>query len=286
MMFRPAKSKTGPLWVGILIVFTGITTLVIAWLGISTLWGISTLSYELTPDRVEISYGINSASFERSAITDVYILESPRRARRIVGTSVPGFYQGRWSFEQTGPITLYATALTSVTVIETPERTWGITPLEAERFVQALVAGEVGQFPAVPTRATGSINAILALLFLVTVPLLGGSTYYVSRVGRKMAYELTDTELLIHGGFRPVRVPYSSISDVRIDSPGGLPFRAFGIGLVGLHWGRFAWRDAGPNLRMYATRLRPLVLIRAGDRTYGITPEDEQGFLAALQKRL
>lgn len=70
----------------------------------------------------------------------------------------------------------------------------------------------------------------------------------------------------------------------QISPTGGV--RILGTGMPGLYWGRFWWKQAGPGLRLYVTRYKPLVLISAGGLTYGVTPREEGRFVEELRRRL
>lgn len=255
------------------------------WIAVSTTLGARTLVYEITPSEVVITYGLKKTRIDRSEMIAVELIERPTRGRRIFGTNVPGLKQGRWSFEETGRITLFATSLTPLLVIETESGKWGISPQEPQAFLEALETGATGEFQPVPGGGAGPLIALL-LIVLLTAGIVVGLIVYVFRVGRNIAYELGDDGVLIHGSWRPVRIPYEKITGVRIANPDGVPWRLFGIGMPGLHWGSYGWKQAGPNLQLYATRLKPLVLISAGARTFGITPEDDERFVEELKKRI
>lgn len=255
------------------------------WIAVSTTLGARTLVYEITPSEVVITYGLKKTRIDRSEITAVELIEQPTRGRRVFGTNVPGLKEGRWSFEETGRITLFATSLTPLLVIETESGKWGISPQDPQAFLAAVESGATGAFQPVPSGGSGPFIALL-LLVLLTAGIVVVLIFYIFRVSRNIAYELTDDAVLIHGSWRPVKIPYAKITGVRIANPEGVPLRLFGIGMPGLHWGSYGWKQAGPNLQLYATRLKPLVLISAGARTFGVTPEDDERFAAELKRRI
>lgn len=282
MLYRPPKAKVGSfLWIFSLsmVVLMGF----VSWIAIRTAWGAATMVYEVTPSHVVITFGPDVIEIPRNELIGVQVIEEPTRGRRIVGTSMPGLKEGSWSFAETGRITLYATTTHPLTVLETPERKWGISPDDPSAFVDAVNSGDARVFDPVAASSSSGIVAILVLSGL-SVLLVVGVVIHMRRVAGTIGYELGPDDLLIHGSFRPIRIPYKSISSVSIEEPTGVPFRTMGIGLPGLHWGSFSWKALGPNLRIYATRLKPLVVVRAGSRTIGITPEDDQGFVEALKR--
>jgi hypothetical protein len=235
-------------------------------------------------EAVTIRYAPTTIRIPRAEITRVYVLEHPTQGRRLMGTAMPGLYEGRWSFAETGRITLYCTVQSRVVLIETVGGKWGITPDDPERFVQAFNKGEFGQWaPA----AAGSFPWII-LLPLIELPLFALVFWAVRTFmpdPRTIRYTLEQDSLLISGGVTRVRVPYSAISEVKIAAPPGTPFRSWGAGLPGLYWGSFAWKAAGPGLKLYATQVKPLVLISAGRSTYGVTPGEPEQFVAELARR-
>lgn len=284
MQFHPPKPKPRPLlWTIAAIALLGF--LLPAGLSIYTLWGASTLTYEITPDEVLIVYGPSTSRIEREAIQSVRMVDRPTQGRRHVGTSIPGHYQGRWSFAETGPVTLYATSLERLVIVEAEERKWGISPRDAEGFLAAVESGEKGSFPPVPSDDFGGF-AVLGLLPLLLALALGFTVAYLLRVIRGIRYELAPDGLLIHGGWKPIRLPYDKVERVEIAEPEGSPLKSFGVALPDLYWGSFSWMQAGPNLKLHATRLRPLVLITFGKLTYGVSPEEPERFVAALKERL
>lgn len=80
-----------------------------------------------------------------------------------MGTGLPGLQQGRWTFAETGPIILYSTRLSHVTVIETSTGSWGITPADPEAFAKALADGQAGRFEPVFVMGFGRLLPFLLL---------------------------------------------------------------------------------------------------------------------------
>lgn len=284
MKFDPSSSHRPTLLVLVaLLALAG--CLVPAGLAVYTLWGASSLGYELTPEEILISFGPSTSRIDRASVERVEVIEAPAGARRIVGTSIPGLYQGRWSLEGTGSVSLYATSLERLVVIETPEGNWGISPEDPGAFMAALEAGETGSFAPAP-RNDVTRFAVLGALPLVIALVVAVAIFRVLRIGRRIHYELTSKELLIHGGRTPIALPYRKIKSVQLAIPAGRPLKSFAISTPGLYWGSFRWPQAAPNLKLHATQLRPLVLVECGETTYGLSPEKAEKFVAALKERL
>lgn len=282
--FAPEPVRTsGWLWL-LTLLLTGLT-LLFFFLFTQIIWGAATLSYQLTPAEVVIRYGAVTTHLSRSEIQRTATLPVTG-ARRIAGTNMPGLQEGRWTFNETGSIRLYSTTTQPLTILETPRGKWGISPQDPAAFTRALENGETGNWAPVRNGSPWQVAAY----FLLFIPLLvvGPAVlyYYLYRIPRRMAYLLTDDALVIEGGWSPRRIPYDEITGVEIASPPGSPWKTMGAAAPGIYWGGFAWKAAGPGLSLYATRYKPLVLIRAGRRTIGITPAPAEEFVAELQRRL
>lgn len=283
MRFQPPATRAGPL-VWILAISCLALGIFLLWLNIRTIWGAQTISYEITEADVIVNFGPQSVVLNRASVSEIAIIEQPSRARRHVGTSAPGLYQGRWSFAETGRIELYATSLRPLTVIVAEQGKWGISPMDPQGFVDTFESEATGLFPAVPTENTWFLIIFAATSLLLCV-VLGVLSFYLFSVMRNLAYELTDEQIIVHGGWRPIVIPYDAVTDVQLMEPKGQPFRTWGVGAPGLYFGRFSWRSVGPNLRLYATRLRPLVVVTTDEKTYALTPENPQHFIEELGKR-
>ena len=284
MRFHPPKPKSWP-------IASIVTILTLAFLlpTSSCLFaiGASTLTYQITPDEVVIVFGPSTSRIEREAIQEVQLLDRPTpiRRARIAGTSVPGHHLGHWTFEETGRVMLYATTLQSLVLLETENQKWALSPQDTEGFVAALRGGGTGNFAPVPTKSRLGLF-VYALLPPVLLAAVGYPINYMLRVRRCMGYELAPDEMIIHGASKPVVLPYTHIDSVEIAEPQGTPQITRGLALSGLYCGSFSWRNVSQNLKLYATRLRPLILIKSGDVTYGLSPEEPERFIAALNERL
>lgn len=286
LVFPPYRAGGRGLFWGMIVATLLISCLPLA-LTASSAWGYATLRYELTPSELVIVYGGSVTRIPRQSITAVQELRPTGGVRRM-GTALPGLQQGKWSFNETGPITLYATARGGeppLTVLETAAGKWGITPQDAAGFRQALQTGQTGVWQ--PQRAGNAWPAMLALPVFGLVILLGVGGILLAFVPRpdRIQYELADDAVLVRGGWGPIRIPYDWIVAAEAASPQGAPWRLMGAALPGVYWGSFHWKQVG-SFNLYGTRCKPLVLIRTHRATYGLTPADEAGFLQALRARI
>jgi len=253
------------------------------WLLIRTAWGAYNLHYTLTETDLRITFGPTTVEIPRADIIKAETM-NVTKGRRHFGTALPSLQEGRWSFAETGVIRLYSTSTRPLTVLETPTGKWGISPSDPEAFLQALQSGATGRWDPVPTNAgTASVifASIIGVLSLVTVLLLLG----VERGAAHMKYILDRDALVIHVGWLKTRIPYRQMESVEVTQIRGRPARTFGAAFPGFYWGHFYWKDGGGSVRLYCTRLDPVVLIRTRTGTYGVSPADTEVFVAALSRR-
>jgi hypothetical protein len=284
--FGTVRTKISVLWLKYLMLLLSLVMLLPLGLLFQTVRGAATMSYIIHPDNLVIRYG-SQHSILLSDIRAVGELHLTGLSR-IAGTSAPGLYEGNWRSQETGPIKLYATHLDSVVVIITEGTTYGITPADPAAFIAALEKHQVGTFaPATPKGNPVVALLPMILLVLVLIPGLWIMMGYIWRFPERLTYELGDSALVIETGWRPVRVPYGEIETVEETTLTGWPMRLVGTSLAGLHWGSFSWSAVpGKRINLYATQLKPLVLIRAGKRSLGLSPADGDGFVSALRERI
>lgn len=257
----------------------------VTWLMVNAVWGARSMTYDVSPAGVTIRFGLSRVQIPLGDILEVRIEEQPSGLRRVVGSNFPGMYQGRWTSATTGTIYLYATSLKPLVVIETADRRYGVSPRETAAFVAAVESGTPGTFEPLPTTAAWGLAALAAIPVLLMIPVLVMVHAHL-RIARRVAYELTDDALLIHGPSRPISIPYSEIESVRIESPPGFPLQAGGASVPGFYWGSCTWKAVSRNLRMHATQLRPIVLFNRRRSVYGVSPEQPERFVAELKRRL
>jgi hypothetical protein len=124
---------------------------------------------------------------------------------------------------------------------------------------------------------------VLVLCLAVMLPLLFLSAHAVS-------YTLeADSLVLRYGKLVEYRLPYQAIRTVRpytLTRREPIPLQGNSAQLPGLDTSAYHTPDAG-NIKLLATGSPgPLVLIEAEGGNYGITPQDEEGFLTALRRQI
>lgn len=246
------------------------------------------MQYQVTATAVRVRSGLRNVEVPLAEVVDVTLVEKPTGGLRVFGTGLPGLKTGRWRFTETGDINLYATQLDALVVVDAGDDRWGLSPSDPQGFMQAIANRTPGTFQ--PPGSLPRVLLGLAVPVLLVVVAAGAVLYTmgaVGRFGKALRYELGPEGLTIRTGLRPVRIGYREIGQVETASPKGFPLRLAGASVGGLLWGRFRWPEAGPKLRLYATRMKPLVLLRLKDgRTFGITPAQSEQFVAAVEQRL
>lgn len=285
MEFRAAGARRQSfLWIFVVIVMVAIS-LPVFFIGRSLLGSLS-LSYRLTPDHLVVEYGPGGLTLGRSEIDSAEVYPRLTKGMRTGGTAMRGLYDGRWRFAETGPITLFAASTEPVVVVRAKDgQVWGITPQNPEEFVAALREGKTGGWePKRNGSPWWALTVLLPLLPLagIFVPIL----LYYMRLPERIRYTLAEDALLVTGGRVRLAMPYGEIESIDVGPFKGTPWRKWGAGLPGLLWGKFYWKQAGGSLELYATGYRPIVLITAAGRRVGITPEDQDRFVAELARRM
>ena len=129
---------------------------------------------------------------------------------------------------------------------------------------------------------TGLTFLVLGVAFLV-----GGCFLWWAKISMK--YVLTQDTLTITGGLLRYDVPVSDIErayrrDINNTPGNNAPLSANAVNTPGLALANVTWRDTG-LLKMCATSWKDVVLIVTPKNTYGITPDDVDGFLGTLSER-
>jgi hypothetical protein len=139
-----------------------------------------------------------------------------------------------------------------------------------------LFAGAAGFFVVRPGGLTGIVSVFLVAVFVVTWAL------------SPCALVVDGAELRIERrAMPPVCVDLASVASVaQVDAIGPGTVRVFGVGGLFGSYGLF-WNKSLGRFRVFATRRRPVVLLRLRDGGLPIvvTPDDAKGMIAALERR-
>jgi len=99
-------------------------------------------------------------------------------------------------------------------------------------------------------------------------------------------YELTKSELVVRRALRCIHIPYHKVTEVKPLSLLSLKsIRLFGMGGLFGFYGLYYVSGLG-RLWLYITKWKNLVLVKAVDKSYVLSPDDREGFIKALSDML
>lgn len=126
---------------------------------------------------------------------------------------------------------------------------------------------------------------VLLLILGAIIVLIDGLILTLAILGTRMKFILGEDDLTVHFGLSQRRIPYASISNVRV-SPTTLQLRLFGASWPGLHWGLYKAKDIG-NVWVYSTKMKGDfdVITLVDGKKVAITPEDPHRFSDAVNAR-
>lgn len=151
--------------------------------------------------------------------------------------------------------------------------TWGITL--GVMILLAAVSMALLLSPIEPLLKLGFVGLMIAITL---------ASYTLSPRG----FILAEDHLIIRRIIRSVRIPYSSIAEVRYDPTlwSWVRIRLCGSGGMFGFWGLFQLRKLG-RAWLYVTNRRNLVLIRTKEgKVYLISPENPTAFVDSIQLKL
>ena len=117
--------------------------------------------------------------------------------------------------------------------------------------------------------------------FIAGIALLMAAAAYFTRALAPRGFELNDIELNIDRAMKPVKIPLASVTAARRldDEEVKGMLRLMGASGFYGHYGWFWNRKLG-KFRLYACRLKDLVLVKTDKTTFVLGPEDAETFAA------
>ena len=277
--FRPVAVR------GVARMVTGAVMLVfVAAAGVAVpglVWMPRAIRYEVSPRSLTVMLRAGwwrlGREVPRAGITAVRPVELGH-GRRTLGSAIPGYCVGAFTFDDLGPVWLATSCGRSAVLVEAAGQTRPtvIAPADRDAFLAALAAGREATFAPPPGTPMAGWTAIrvLALAPLLLVPLLV-ATFFVAP-GR-LRYEVGQGELVVRTLTGTKRFPLAG-ARVRRCTPGRI-LKVAGNGLPGYYTGWF--RLDGGSAKVYATRLADGVLLEGARRVF-VTPADTDAFIAEL----
>lgn len=140
--------------------------------------------------------------------------------------------------------------------------------------------------PWVPMMVGGIILLVALIQAIIWTLVIAGA----DRTANGVHYEVTNDELRLFGGPVHYEIPLSSIKrvykrDLDMSVANRPTSRVTGVQLPDLALGPVQYKDTG-SLKMCATSSwRDITLIETTGETYGVTPENEEEFRAAISAK-
>ena len=279
--FRPAAARS------VARVVTGAVMLAFVAAAAGTVPGIvwlpRAIRYEVSADSLRVmlrtGWWRTGREVSLSSISAVRPVELGH-GRRTMGSAMPGYCVGAFTFDGLGPVWLATSCGRSAVLVEAAgqPRPVVVAPADREGFLAAVDARMPATFEPPPGAPMPGWNVVrvLSLLPVLLIPVLV-ATFFVAP-GR-LRYEVGQGELLVRTLIGTKRFPLAGAS-ARRHTPGRI-FKVAGNGLPGYYTGWY--RLDGGSARVYATRLADGVLLEGTKRVF-VTPAEVDAFVEELQR--
>ncbi len=275
----PQEGVRARAWLGG--VLTLLAVLGVVWVAL-LMWMPTGIAYSVRDGELTITTTVTLIHSTRTvplgAVTGVreVLLEG---GRRVMGTALPGYCQGRFSYPNIGPVWQATDCSRRALLLQVAgeERPILITPPDLESFERALQQGgscDVRLGSRREPDAVMRVMRVVALLLLVPVVLL--PVLFFVAPGR-LRYRVEPGALLVDTWCAHKRFSIYGATVTRVENVRAM--KLAGSAMPGYYTGWF--RVDGVNTRVYATTLRSCVLVRA-ERHVLVSPRDAEAFVAAL----
>ena len=246
-------------------------------------WLPRAIRYEVSADSLRVmlraGWWRTGCEVPLASITGVRLVELGP-GRRTMGSAMPGYCVGAFTFERLGAVWLATSCGRSAVLIEATgqPRPIVIAPADRDALLDALSSRRAATFaPAAgPPMPGWTAIRLLSLLPLLLVPMLV-ATFFVAP-GR-LRYEVGQGELLVRTLIGTKRFPLAGATARRCTPARVL--KVAGNGLPGYYTGWY--RLDGGSARVYATRLVDGVLIESAKRVF-VTPAEVDAFVEELKR--
>ena len=247
-----------------------------------TVLGFSPATYTLGDGELVIKSGDFFAGTRTVKLGDITAASvvSLRGGRRTSGTALPGFCAGHFSYPELGGVWQVTTcSATGVLIRAANAEPILLSPPDSEEFLDALRNGARREItlpvadrgPVLVTVLVVALFAVLGALGVSAVLLIGPS---------RMVYRVAGGNLEVETLFGKQSWGTRD-SRARMYTPERL-WRIAGTAAPGYYTGRF--RESGQATRVYATKLKDVLLFEAAGARVILSPEDGAGMLQALAK--
>lgn len=281
--FRPPARRKGlRLAIGGLLTVLAVGA---AGFGVGLVWLQRTMVYEIRDNALTVTRGfavtpkVEAAALDTIERAELFRLEP---GKRTVGTSLPGYCAGSFTFPELGKVHLASNCSREAVVVTISghDRPWVLTPADRQGFLSALAGAGLyhEDLQTGDDAPTGWWIRLLMLAFFIPtlmVPLL----FFVAPA--RLCYRVTPSTIEVETTLFTKRFTVSNCI-ARIYRPEESA-KLLGSSMPGFYSGRFA--IDGMTTRVYVTHLDEGVLVEGPDLRLLVSPEDPHAFLEALRAR-
>ena len=277
---------------------TALTALVVAVLA-STLglaWALAPKGFSIEAGRLRVERPLLPIDVPLAAIRAAGALPDGtfRGSLRLAGSSGLFGYYGRFWNRRLGAFRAYATRRTGLVLVEAAAGRFVLSPEPPDRFLDALLSRSpaasraVPEAPLAPRPTPRGMKIGLALLAALAPLLMGGAALAVWAWSPRAA-RVEGGEIRIERKLAPAAViPLPDVRRVeRIPLVHGERLgRVAGTAVPGgVRYGHFRSSELG-DVELYAWRPGPYVLLETSGGRVVVTPDDADGFVAAVRAAL
>lgn len=258
---------------------------------VGSTWAFAPRSFSIEGGRLVIERPLFAIDVPLSGVRAVGSLPdgSFRGSLKVAGSAGMFGYYGRFWSRGLGAFRLYATRKTGLVVVDTAGERFVLSPEPADRFVDALrqhAPAASGAPAGAPTpRPMPRRVRVRIVLAAASLPLVFGGVVLANRAIAPRAVVIEHGEIRVERAHAPpVVVPLSDVRRVERLAPDRARFeRVTGTATEeGVRYGHFRSPELG-DVRLYAWRPGPYVLLETAGERIVVTPDDPDAFVAAVR---
>jgi hypothetical protein len=281
MVFRPPARRRGmQLALGIPL---SLVVEAAALFAVAVLWLPHGIVYEVGEGRLAVTYGMRpfertkAVPLDRIATAD---LVHPGRGRKVMGTNLPGYCEGRFSYRDLGDVWQATDCSRAAVLVRLAGegRPWLLSPPDPPSFLAALQGEGTYRRRLEPVEVGGGFLA-LKLLMLLLLPLSAMVPLVFLVAPGRLLYRVVPGGLQVTTILRTRRFETLGAAARRHSPRPGV--RLFGTGMPGYFTGWFLLD--GKRSRVYATGFDDGVLLEGQGLRLFVNPSQAEPFLLALR---
>lgn len=256
-------------------------------------WALAPTGYAIEGAVLRVERRLRSVSIPLASVAAIGRIAELRAggSARIGGSA--GFFghYGRFWNRALGSFRLYATRTHDLVLLDLPEDRFVLSPDAPERFVEEVRAAAPGATRAEDPEALGRRplprRAKIELgLAIAAVPVLAGAVLLATTGWAPVGAAVAGPAVRIDRRLaRAVEIPLARVRAVEVLGVAGGFRRVAGLSGPGISHGRFESEALG-EFQLYDSGGRAYVLLQTDDGAVVVTPDDPDGFVAAVRARM